>query len=45
VNGLYDFRSGDQHGLTDSSVVLVRWDQQKKVMVAASRPGGLPLRR
>lgn len=45
VNGTYDFRIGDQHGLTDDAVVLVRWDQQKKQMVAASRPGGAPLRR
>lgn len=44
VNGMYDFRTGNQHGLTDSSVVLVRWDPQKKIMVAASQPGGLRLR-
>jgi hypothetical protein len=44
VNGLYDFRSGDQHGLTDSAVVVARWDKGRKEMVAASRAGGAPLR-
>jgi branched-chain amino acid transport system substrate-binding protein len=44
VNGLYDFRSGDQHGLTDSAVVVARWDKQRKAMVAASQAGGTPLK-
>jgi len=44
VNGLYDFRSGDQHGLTDSAVVVARWDKQRKEMVAASQAGGAPLK-
>jgi branched-chain amino acid transport system substrate-binding protein len=43
VNGIYDFRTGDQHGLTDASVVVARWDPQAKIMVAVSRPGGAPL--
>lgn len=45
VNGTYDFRTGDQHGLSAGQVVLVRWDAQKKEMVAVSQPGGAPLRR
>jgi branched-chain amino acid transport system substrate-binding protein len=45
VNGTYDFRTGDQHGLSVDQVVLVRWDQQKKQMVAVSQPGGALLRR
>jgi branched-chain amino acid transport system substrate-binding protein len=43
VNGIYDFRSGDQHGLTDASVVVAQWDPQAKQMVAVSRPGGAPI--
>ena len=27
VNGSYDFRSGDQHGLGTDSVVVVKWSQ------------------
>jgi branched-chain amino acid transport system substrate-binding protein len=43
VNGIYDFRTGDQHGLTDASVIVSRWDPQQKLMVAVSQPGGAPL--
>ncbi|MGA2395542.1 MAG: ABC transporter substrate-binding protein [Candidatus Lustribacter sp.] len=43
VNGIYDFRTGDQHGLTDTDVVVSQWDAQAKIMVAVSRPGGAPL--
>ncbi len=43
VNGVYDFRTGDQHGLTDASVIVSRWDPLQKLMVAVSRPGGAPL--
>lgn len=43
VNGLYDFRSGDQHGLGVDSVVLVKWSQAAGTATAASQTGGRPL--
>ena len=42
ISGVYDFRD-DQHGLTDKSVIVVRYDQAKQTFVAASRGGGIPL--
>jgi branched-chain amino acid transport system substrate-binding protein len=44
VDGSYDFRSGDQHGLSDQSVVLVSFDPGKQTFSAVSGPGGVPLR-
>ncbi len=43
LTGIYDFRSGNQHGLTESSVILVRWDPKNTDFVAVSGPGGAPL--
>ena len=43
VNGLYDFRRGDQRGIDPQSSVVVRWDQSKDDFVTISKPGGLPL--
>jgi branched-chain amino acid transport system substrate-binding protein len=43
VNGTYDFRIGDQHGLTDASVAIVRWDDKTNSVTVASKPGGYPL--
>jgi branched-chain amino acid transport system substrate-binding protein len=43
VNGSYDFRSGDQHGLGVDSVVLVKWSPAAGEVVAASQTGGRPL--
>lgn len=42
--GTYDFRIGDQHGLTDNSVIQVRWNPDGHDFVVASRPGGIPLK-
>lgn len=42
--GTYDFRIGDQHGLTESSVVEVRWDADRHVFAPVSKPGGAPLK-
>ncbi len=42
ISGVYDFRD-DNHGLTDKSVIIVRWDTAKDTFVAASRGGGMPL--
>jgi branched-chain amino acid transport system substrate-binding protein len=43
VNGSYDFRTGDQHGLGVDSVVLVKWSQAAGAVTAASQTGGKPL--
>ena len=44
ISGTYDFTTGDQRGLTAKDVVVMRWDESKDWWVAASRPGGAPLR-
>jgi branched-chain amino acid transport system substrate-binding protein len=43
VNGMYDFRPGDQHGLGTDSVVVVKWSQSAGQVAAASQRGGKPL--
>ncbi len=40
VNGLYDFRSGDQHGLGPDSVIVVKYSPATGTVVPASQPGG-----
>lgn len=44
VNGVYDFRVGNQRGLTEKSGIMVRWDPPKDTWVAISRFGGDPLK-
>ena len=43
INGMYDFRRGDQHGIDPLSSPLVRWDKTAGDFVLISKPGGLPL--
>jgi branched-chain amino acid transport system substrate-binding protein len=43
VNGSYDFRLGDQHGLGTDSVVVVKWSPAAGAVTAASQTGGKPL--
>jgi branched-chain amino acid transport system substrate-binding protein len=43
LNGMYDFRRGDQHGLDPLSSPLVRWDKTAGAFVLISKPGGMPL--
>lgn len=43
INGRYDFSSGDQHGLTAESQVIVRWDAAHGDGIPVSRPGAIPL--
>ncbi len=43
VNGSYDFRTGDQHGLGPDSVVVVKWSPSAGAVTAASGTGGKPL--
>ena len=42
ISGVYNFRN-DNHGLTQSSVIIVRWTAAKNSFVAVSRGGGRPL--
>ncbi len=43
INGIYDFRAGDQRGLGVNNAAVVRWTPQKDSWIAVSKPGGLPL--
>lgn len=40
TQGRYDFRNGNQSGLDAADLVMVRWNPQRKVWDAVSRPGG-----
>ncbi len=40
VSGTYDFRSGDQRGLSADTMVVMRWDPAKDTWVAVSGLGG-----
>lgn len=44
ASGIYDFRSGNQRGLSESDGIMVRWDRAKQTWVAISKFGGTPLR-
>lgn len=44
IAGMYDFRTGDQHGLGDDATIVVQWDPLKMAFNPASGPGGTPLR-
>ena len=41
--GAYDFSSGDQHGLSDQGVVLVKWDPKSGNFIGVSGLHGTPL--
>jgi hypothetical protein len=43
INGRYDFSSGNQHGLTAESQVIVRWDATRAAGIPVSRPGAIPI--
>ena len=40
--GVYDFTTGDQRGLTQKDLTIVRWDAKKDGWVAISKAGGEP---
>ena len=40
INGIYDFRAGDQRGVGQNAAVVHRWDPAKGDFVVMSRPGG-----
>jgi branched-chain amino acid transport system substrate-binding protein len=44
ANGVYDFRDGNQRGLTERSAIMVRWDAPRDTWVAISTFGGAPLK-
>jgi len=43
ASGIYDFRSGDHHGLTDAALIFVKWQPAQKSFAVVTRPGGSPL--
>jgi len=45
ANGIYDFRDGLKHGLTDSGVVIGEWSPAKATWIAVSHAGGIPLKK
>jgi branched-chain amino acid transport system substrate-binding protein len=45
INGIMDFRDGQQRGLGVNAALVVRWSSEKHDFVAASRPGGYALTR
>jgi len=44
IAGVYDFRDGNQRGLSDKDIMITRWDPVKTAWIAVSRLGGAPLR-
>lgn len=45
IAGVYNFRDGNQRGLTVDDVLIMRWNGEKSDFVSASRFGGFPLDR
>jgi branched-chain amino acid transport system substrate-binding protein len=43
INGIYDFRDAQQHGLTRNAGVVARWFADKNDWIAVTHPGGAPL--
>jgi branched-chain amino acid transport system substrate-binding protein len=43
INGMYDFRRGDQRGVDPLSSPIVKWDESSGEFVTISKPGGQPL--
>jgi branched-chain amino acid transport system substrate-binding protein len=42
INGIYDFRDGEQRGIGIESVVIDQWMPKADDFIAVSHPGGLP---
>lgn len=40
INGVYDFRDGEQRGIGINSIVIDKWLPDKTMFVAMSKPGG-----
>jgi branched-chain amino acid transport system substrate-binding protein len=43
INGISDYRGGDQRGQGLNSLVIVKWNAAKKHVETVSHPGGAPL--
>ena len=43
INGVMDYRGGDQRGEHLTSLIIVKWNAAKKRVFAVSHPGGAPL--
>jgi branched-chain amino acid transport system substrate-binding protein len=44
VNGIYDFTTGDQHGIGVKDVLIFRWDPARSWWTTISGFGGVPLK-
>jgi branched-chain amino acid transport system substrate-binding protein len=42
IAGVYDFRDGNQRGLTVEDTLIMRWDPEKTDFLSVSKYGGLP---
>jgi branched-chain amino acid transport system substrate-binding protein len=40
IDGIYDFRAGDQHGIGENGVVMVRWNPGNDTFAAVSKRSG-----
>jgi hypothetical protein len=40
INGIYDFRAGDQHGIGENGVVMVRYNPANDTFNAVSKRSG-----
>jgi len=45
IDGVYDFETVPQRGLSDANVVVARWDGDRTRWEVVSRPTGIPLER
>ena len=43
ILGIYDFSGGNQRGLSESDLTIMRWDPKVAAWTAVSKPGGDPL--
>lgn len=44
IDGVYDFRGGNQRGMSGKYMLVARWDAAREDFVAVSRLGGVPLK-
>jgi branched-chain amino acid transport system substrate-binding protein len=42
ILGVYDFTTGNQRGLTQKDLTIMRWDSKRDNWIAISKPGGEP---
>jgi branched-chain amino acid transport system substrate-binding protein len=40
INGVYDFRDGNQHGIGQNALIMSRWDPSKEDFIPVSKRGG-----